>query len=93
MNRTLRGWANYFSVGTVSTGVSSDRRYAAAACVGGCRYKHKGQGRTGSAYQSRTSTSLRDSYVCTRLGRGPSVGEGMSSCPRAGCGKSARPVR
>src|SRR5207253_2379952 len=23
----------------------------------------------------------------------PAVGEGMSSCPRAGCGKPARPVR
>jgi hypothetical protein len=32
-----------------------------------------------------------DLTECTRAQRG--VGEGVKSCPRAGCGKSARPVR
>ena len=88
----LRGWANYFQVGTDQSRVPSARqlhRYAVTSVV---------------AHQAQSQTSRGGSYPLphlygyfglvrlTPLGA-TVVGEGVMFCPRAGCGRSACPVR
>ena len=95
LNRMLDGWANYFCLGPVSQAYR-----ARGSATLGSRLRQwlcaeaQGAG-PGNSRVSRTSTCTT-SLGLVRLTHADAqlpVGERVSPCPRAGCGKSARPVR
>jgi Group II intron, maturase-specific domain len=93
VNRTLRGWANYFPSRHRQQGVSGTRQLhsdAVAPVVAVQAQDQASQGRDLS-----TLASLRALWARTLepAWARRAVGEGVNFCPRAGCGKSACPVR
>ena len=93
VNRTLRGWANYFQVGDRQQGVSGARRLHSGAVAPVVALQAQSQ-----ATKGRELSTLAPLWALRARTSEPAwarraVDEGVRSCPRAGCGRSARPVR
>ena len=63
VNRTLRGWANYFAVGTVSKAYRALDAYAAMRLHRWLRSSTKSGGEGAGVIHSRTSTGTSGSYA------------------------------
>ena len=92
VNTVLRGWANYFSYGTLSPAYRVVHRHAV----------HRVRQWLGRKFQiqARGYYQFSDQHLTDNLGLlnlttlvPSSRKRPPASCPRAGCGKSARPVR
>ena len=93
MNRMLRGWANYFCLGSVSRAYGAIDMHARKRLRQWLSDKHQRQSSGWAAY---TDTYLHDGLGLIRLGnlsKSFAWAKALNPSPRAGCGKTARPVR
>jgi RNA-directed DNA polymerase len=93
LNRTLRGWANYFSYGTRLMAYRAIDNYVYACTRHFLRRRHKVPTRGTRRFPAEQVFGPLGVIGCVRcmsaLGRVPR----RETSRRAGCGKSARPVR
>jgi RNA-directed DNA polymerase len=93
VNQILRGWTNYFGYGAVSPAYRAVHQHASHRVRQWLQRKFAVSGR---GYYHFTGTYLEETLGLlnpTRLHGNFSSAKGVNSGPRAGCRKSARPVR
>jgi RNA-directed DNA polymerase len=92
LNRMMNGWANYFCLGPVSTAYRAVDSYAKTRLHLWLRTKHKLSGRANGMFPD---THLYGALGLVRLDRRTRnfPWAKRESSPRAGCGRSACPVR
>jgi hypothetical protein len=84
---------NDFQVGTVSRAYQAIDSYTVARLRRWLRTKFKQRRKRGGGYPPSILYDRMRPHAPDLAGTKPHVGEGVMSCPRAGCGRSARLVR
>ena len=93
LNRQLTGWANYFKLGQVSPAYKAiDMHVRKRLRQWLCR-KHKVEGRGTRRFPIEYLYGDMGVKSLASFQRNLPWAKAKRSCPRAGCGKSARPVR
>jgi len=92
VNIVLRGWANYFSYGTLGPAYRAVHRHAVHRVRQWLGRKFKIQGRGNDRFPDQHLTQRLGLLNLATPTSNPRT-RTPASCPRAGCGKSARPVR
>jgi RNA-directed DNA polymerase len=93
VNQVLRGWTNYFCYGTVSPAYRAVHQHAMHRVRQWLQRKFKLRGRGIRHFPDAHLESVLGLFNPTRLRGNFSHANRVNSGPRAGCGKSARPVR
>jgi RNA-directed DNA polymerase len=92
LNRILVGWGRYFSIGAAQHACEANDAYLFQRLRQWWCRKHKARNRRDSRFSARFLYQQLG-LVQLRAMTPRSVGEGVTFDPRAGCGKTARPVR
>ena len=93
VNQVLRGWTNYFSYGTVSPAYRAVHQHAVHRVRQWLQRKFKLKGRGIRQFPDQHLETVLGLLNPTRLRSNFSRANRVTSGPRAGCRKSARPVR
>jgi RNA-directed DNA polymerase len=93
LNRTIRGWANYFSYGTRAQAYRAVDRYVTERVRHFLRRRHKVSSRGTRRYPAERIFGELGVFQLRRFQLERPAHARCETRPRAGCGKTARPVR
>lgn len=93
LNAKLRGWSNYFRVGTVVHAYETAMKHARRRLRRWLGVKHKVRGSTYARYPTAYLHEELGLYLLPGCTTGWARANPGNLGPRAGCGKTARPVR